>query len=329
MPGLVFRNVDRYWQGNDYKDIPAKPAEGSKPAKPAEHHRVSMTSVAVGTEEPPFALIFMTHMNIDFDGAGNAYGPDNLEPLDYLVNAGQKTHYYGLMSVLPTAGNPVDKNGMIKAPDGTRVKVDPREPDKEGYLPVVQQTGPFAGYYVSTTSKRNRDPGASNSQYEQSYYLDSASVAYCALSSGIRREGVGGGDLGLAIRLDTFRSASFNFLEGEGSNSNAVGECSYRVFLDIGGEPKKKSDAWAKNNFSTCFVVFPGSKYCPLLRLAFADNADDFAAFVALQGQADAVARGTSGLAKFNDWVAKGRTSKPANYDAIFSALTKYVPPIF
>ncbi len=209
-----------------------------------------MTSVAMGTQEPPFALIYMTHMNIDFDGAGNCYGPDNLDPLDHMVNAGKKMHYFGVMSVKPTPENPVDRNGMIRAPDGTRVKVDPNQPDSQGFLPVVQQTGPFAGYYVSTTSKRNRDPDASRSQYEQSHYLDSASVAYCALSSGIQREGVYGGNFGVAIRLDTFRSASFNFLEGEGSNSNAVG-------------------------------------------------------------------------------VANERTSQPANYDAIFSALTKYVPSIF
>jgi len=145
MPGLVFRNVDRYWQGNDYKDVAEKPAEGGKPAKPAEHHRVSMTSVAVGTDEPPFALIFMTHMNIDFDGAGNAYGPDNLEPLDYLLNAGQKTHYYGLMSVLPTAGNPVDKNGMIKAPDGTRVKVDPARAGQTGISSCRSANGAIRG----------------------------------------------------------------------------------------------------------------------------------------------------------------------------------------
>lgn len=306
MPGLVFRDVDRYWQGNDYKDIPARPAKGDKPARPAESHHVSMTSVAVETE-PPFALIYMTHMNIDFDGAGNAYGPDNLEPLDYLVNAG-----------LPTPTNQVDRAGMIRAPDGARVKVDPRQPDKQGYLPVIQQAGPFAGYDVSTTSKRKPDPDASTSQYQQSYYLDSASVAYCALSSGIRRVGVGGVDLGIAIRLDTFKSASFNFLEGEGSDSNAVGECSYKVFLDTGGTPKRKGDPWPNNNFPTCFVVFPGSKYCPLLKLPFVDNPSDFATFIALQGQVDAAVRGTSGLARFNDWVAKGRTSTPASYDAIF-----------
>ena len=159
MVGLVFKSVDdRRWQGNDYKDVAAKKDKDGKIIKPAVVRHVSMTSVAFG-KEPPFALIFMTHMNIDFDGAANAYGPDDKDPLDYLANAGRGTHYYGLMSVLRTAKNPVDKNGMITAPDGTRVKVDKRYPDSQGYLPVVQQTGTYAGYFVSTTSKTN--PGGS------------------------------------------------------------------------------------------------------------------------------------------------------------------------
>ena len=69
MTGLVFKNVDdRHWQGNDYKDIKAVTDKDGKVIKPAVFRHVSMTSVAVG-KELPFALIFMTHMNIDFDGA--------------------------------------------------------------------------------------------------------------------------------------------------------------------------------------------------------------------------------------------------------------------
>ena len=269
----------------------------------------------------------MTHMNLDYDGAANAYGPESLEPLDTIRNArNHKGHYVGVMSVKPTEHNPVDANGMIKVPGGKRVKVDPDQPDTCGCLPVIQQAGKFAGYYVSTTSKKSRARDADPSVYEQSHYIDSASVAYCALSGGLHRAGVGGGDFGFAIRLDSFRTASFNFLDGEGAKrSYAVGECSYRVFLDIGGKPKK-THSLAKNDFPTCFVVFPGSKSFPLTQLGSADNPGDFAAFIALQGQEDAVARGRSGLTKFNEWAADGRAKKPARYDEIRAALAKYMP---
>jgi hypothetical protein len=144
------------------------------------------------------------------------------------------------------------------------------------------------------------------------------------LSTGLTSQGIRGGDFGLAIRLDTFATASFTFLGGEGSNSNAVGECSYKVFLDIGGTPKKRSDPWADNNFPTCFVLCPRSKVSNLLRTAFAENSGDLAAFIALQAQVDATARGTSGLSKFNKWVANGRKDKPPKYEPIVGALAKF-----
>jgi hypothetical protein len=186
----------------------------------------------------------------------------------------------------------------------------------------VQQSGPYAGFYVSTTSKT--DPSGSKSLYEQSHYTDSATVPYCALSTGIMSQGISGGNFGFAIRLDRFDTASFNFLEGEGSKSNAVGECSYKVFLDIGGKPKRKTDPWADNNFPTCFVVCPRSDVSTLQKATTADNSRDLAAFIALQGQVDDRSRGKSGLDAYNSWVANGRKDYPTNTDPITIALHKY-----
>lgn len=324
MSSLIFKSVPGHWQGNDYKDKKAVIKDGQI-VKPAEKHQVSMTSVSIDNQSP-FALIFMTHMNIDFDGAANAYGPSDKDTLDWIDNAGRQTHYYGVMSVLPTAKNPVGTDGMITADDGTKVKVDPRYPDAKGYLPVVQQSGPFAGYFVSTTSKRN--PAGSKSRYEQSYYVDSAAVPYSALSGGLHGQGVGDGNYGMAIRLDTFGTAGFQFLGGEGNASHAVGECSYKVFLDIGGKPKKRSESWVNNNFPTCFVVFPHSNVPAFLCTTFVQHSGDIAAFIALQAQVDKRSRGTSALAAFDKWVAGGRKETPKDYSAIAMALLKfgYVP---
>jgi hypothetical protein len=323
MAELVFKRVEGYWQGNDYKYIPEVPAKGNKPAQPAVDRRVSLTSVAVGTDLP-FALIFMTHMNVDMDGAGNAYGPIELDPLDYLADAGQPDHYYGVMSVKPTAANPVDQNGMITAPDtgGLRVKVDRRYPDAQGYLPVVQQTGPYAGYFVSTTSKTN--PNGSHSLYDQTHYLDANTVSYYALSGGIKGQGFTNGNFGLAIRLDRFDTASFSALGGEGNASGAVGECSYKVFLDIGGQPKKRTDPWADNNFLTCFVLCPRSDVSALQKAVTTDNARDLAAFIALQAKVDDRSGRNLGLDAYNSWVANGRKDDPPKTDPITIALHKY-----
>ena len=55
------------------------------------------------------------------------------------------------------------------------------------------------------------------------------------------------------------------------------------------------------------------------------------AMIIALQAQVDATAQGTSGLAKFNEYVAKGRKDKPPKYESIAAALQPfgYTPELF
>jgi hypothetical protein len=266
-------------------------------------------------------LVYMTHMNIDFDGAPNAYGPPSKNPLDSLHDAGRddpRTGYYGLIAVGPNEVVPGDKHKrLIK--DVYHLKLDEHYPDTKDRCPVVQQTGPYAGFYVSATAKHN--PSGSSSIYEQSHYLDSSAVAYCALSGGLHRTGVGGNDFGLALRHDNYRQASFAFLSGEGANNHKVGECSYKVFLDIGGTPKTSAERYANNNFPTTFIVFPGSRTSQLIKISLADNPEDFAVFVALQAQIDARSRGGSGLPVFHKYVAGGRKTKPMNYESVVTAL--------
>jgi hypothetical protein len=154
MAELQFAGVAGKWEGNDYPTV-------------------SMTSVSVG-KELRSALVYMTHMNVDFDGSPNVYGPQELSPLDSLEDAGRygENGYYGLMAVGPKEIQPGDpKRRLIK--DVHNLKLDLRYPDTaNGRCPVVQKTGPYAGYFVSTTSKRN--PTGSTSQYELSHYRDSS-----------------------------------------------------------------------------------------------------------------------------------------------------------
>jgi hypothetical protein len=305
---LKFDTVHGSWKGNDYASV-------------------SITSVTFGSGTPG-ALVFMTHMNVDFDGAPNAYGPPEKSPLDSLADAGRygATGYYGLMAVDPKEVEPHDPlKRLIK--DVHHLKLDLRYPDTKGKCPVVQKSPPYAGFFVSTTSKRN--VSGSSSPYEQSHSLDSSAVAYCALSYNLQQKGVGDGDFGIAIRHDTFRQASFSFLGGEGhgrgsAGAGAVGECSYKVFLDIGGSPKTSGQKYANNNFPTSFIVFPGSRASQLVRISLAENAEDFAVFLALQAQVDAAARGHSGLPAFRKYVAGGRKTKPASYGSVAAALQSW-----
>ena len=319
MPELIFKSVPGSWKGNDYKSV-------------------SMTSVSVG-DAKPCALVFMTHMNADFDGAPNAYGPEEKQPLDSLDNAGRwaKKGYYGLMAVGPD--EVAEWNPKLVLKDHYKLQLDERYPDNAPYpagngktgigrCPVVQQSGPYKGYFVSATSKASAQAKKFN-RFHQEHYLDSSSIAFCALSYDLSQKGVGDRDLGFALRHDTYRTASFNILGGEGhgkgaANSGAVGECSYKVYLDIGGTPKKVSEKYLHNNFLTTFVVFPGSTMSQLGRISVADNSEDFAAFLALQAEVDARARGSSGLPAFEKYKAAGRATKPARYARVLAALQPY-----
>jgi hypothetical protein len=319
MPELTFKSVPGSWKGNDYKSV-------------------SMTSVSVGTENP-CALVFMTHMNADFDGAPNCYGPEDKQPLDSLKNAGRyaKNGYYGLVAVGPNEVLDWNPKKLIK--DAYKLQLDERYPDyatypapngktETGRCPVVQQSGPFKGYFVSGTSRRNTHSKANI--FHQEHYLDSSTIPFSALSYDLSQQRVGDADLGFALRHDSYRTASFNMLGGEGhqkgsgDKTGAVGECSYKVFLDIGGTPKKVDETYLHNNFLTTFVVFPGSKMSQLGKIALADNSEDFAVFLALQAEVDARSRGSSGLAAFNKYKEGGRTSKPAGYARVASALHAY-----
>lgn len=301
---LKFKDVPGSWDGNDYPSV-------------------SMTSVSVG-QGNPIALICMTHMNVDFDGAPNAYGPPDKETLDSLYDAGQTEGYYGIMSVHPTK----DRIGNVPIKDAFNLQLDsnPAVADVNGRQPVIQKSGKYKGWYVSTTALI---ADAKATKYEQSHYVDSSAVAFHALSYKLSTLGVGGGDFGIAYRPDVGKSASFVVMEGEGHKKGTggqwrVGECSYRVFLDIGFPPKTSKQKYANNNFATGFLYFPGSSRSPLQLISLCENAWDLVAFIGLQAQIDISHRGASGLPAYRKWMADGRKSKIPNADAITRALQPY-----
>ena len=86
MADLKFANVPGRWSGNDYPGV-------------------TMTSVSLASG-PTLALIFMSHISIDYDGMGNAYGPAKKCLLDSLANAGWKDPkgYYGVKSLRSETG---------------------------------------------------------------------------------------------------------------------------------------------------------------------------------------------------------------------------------
>jgi hypothetical protein len=284
---LKFDHVRGSWRGNDYP-------------------RVAMTSVSLASG-PPLALIFMAHMSIDYDGMGNAYGPAKKCPLDSLLNAGWKDPkgYYGVKAYDPK-----------KAPAGVELaKPHEHYRDVHGRVPVVQSSGPYKDYFISVTSRG----------------VDAGVVPFGVLHGGLASNGVADGNFGMVLRPDLGRIATFTYLAGEGGaltdkkgnylHDYRLGECSYKVFLNVGGLPKRCSEHYANNNFQTVYIVFPGSNASALTRLGQGDDYDDLPTFIAFQVQADVTSRGASALPAFNKYVANGRKIKPAGFAQVAYAL--------
>jgi hypothetical protein len=305
---LEINAVDGPWIGNDY---------GGKGRKQAN---VVMSKATIGGKL--LALMFMTNMNIDFDGDPEAYGPPDWqakglkkEPRDVLQAAGKDTGYYGLVSV-----HPITRTSNTGWAVPSKIEYDKDQPDALGRCPVVQQKGkdPAPGYYVSSSAVST----GKGTAFDQNHYVNSAAVAFHALSYRLGLAGVGGDDFGLALR-HYFIMAGEGHKKGSGAHEWSVGECSYRVFLDIGGQPKPKG-AYANNNFPTSFVIFPGSAKSALPWISLASNSTDFAVFLALLAEADRAQRGSSPIPAYRKYVSGGRTAVPANTQRIISALVPY-----
>jgi hypothetical protein len=315
---LQIDSVEGPWIGNDYG------GEQKEPEKNQPY--VVMSKVTIGRRT--LALVFMTRMNINFDGSPKAYGPPNWqkaglkeEPQDTLLNAGQGSGYYGLVAV-----HPKDRRSNTGVIAPAHVKFDEEQPDRLGRCPVYQLEGATKGYYVSASARSTGFPD----RFDQRRYVNSHAVAFHALSYRFGLEGVNGHDFGLALRHDTYRTASYDIMAGEGHKEGSgkyewsVGECSYRVFLNIGGQPKPRGARYANNNFQTTFVVFPGSPRSALPLISLASNSYDFAVFLAMFAEADQNKRGSSPFPAYRKYVSGGRTSAPAATQRIRNVLAPY-----
>jgi hypothetical protein len=126
-------------------------------------------------------VFFTAGMTVDADGAPNAYGPRNTG-LDYTANARGAHGWVALVT---------NKRGN----------------------PVRQRSGPYRGFYVSTTSLAHKDiKDIANPKR----YIDARTIPYIALPKDFaERFGIGLGDVAVVI-------------------NEANGRSSYAVFADVG-----------------------------------------------------------------------------------------------
>lgn len=145
----------------------------------------------------------LTHrMDVDVDGAPNAYGPPGMETLDTLLDA----HYL----------NRADTEivGYLTDPDGSPILQGPADP--------------FPGYYVSQTAfsddenQDERDPRG---------YVDARNISYVVRGSAARRRGVKVGDF-VSVYSKRTRKGVFAIV---GDTGNPTGnEGSLHLLQDLG-----------------------------------------------------------------------------------------------
>jgi hypothetical protein len=165
-------------------------------------------------------VLLTAGMTIDADGAPNAYGPKN-RGLDYTANARGVGEWVALVT---------DTKGR----------------------PIVQRTGPYRGYYVSTTSleqKNIRDPR------DPRRYLDARRIPYIALPPDFARQfGISLGDLARVVNTQTGRSAYAIFADV--GPQGRIGEGSIALAKKLGIPSNPRHDSVPDG---VTYLTFPGS----------------------------------------------------------------------
>lgn len=165
-------------------------------------------------------ILFTAGMTIDADGAPNAYGPRN-RGLDYTANARGKDGWAALVT---------NRYGR----------------------PVIQKTGPYRGYYVSTTSLHHSNVSDSRSPKK---YIDATRILYIALPADFAAAyGISLGDLALVVNQANGRSAYAIFADVGPKGRIGEGSIALAEALRIPANPRHDS-----LEEGVTYLIFPGS----------------------------------------------------------------------
>jgi hypothetical protein len=172
------------------------------------------------------AVLFRAGMQIDVDGAPNAYGPGNTG-LDYTQNAKDGDTWAGVAT--DVSGNP-----------------------------VLQKTGPYQGYYVSTTSLQ----AAHGDPHDPNTYVDATKLPYIVLPPAfVKQFGILLGDLAVAMN-EANGKAVFAIYADVGPRLK-IGEGSLALARALGFLQKQADPRHGGVSSGIKFLVFPKSGLGP------------------------------------------------------------------
>jgi len=170
------------------------------------------------------AVLFHAGMYIDADGAPNAYGPHN-RGLDFTANAVRDGRFLS----------------VALHPDGR---------------PVIQRTGRFKGYYVSTTSLHN----AAGSPTNPGTYVDARKIPYIVLPPEFMKQfGVALGDLAVVTNQRNGRSSFAIFADVGPHGKIGEGSVALARALGLNADPRHGG----AGSPDIAYLVFPRSGLGP------------------------------------------------------------------
>jgi len=165
-------------------------------------------------------ILFNAGMTIDADGAPNAYAPHN-GGLDYTANARAATGWVALVT---------NANGR----------------------PVIQKSGPYRGYYVSTTSLEHNNVHDRRSPRR---YIDARIVPYIALPPDfVQTFDIHLGDLAVVVNQANGRSAYAIYADV--GPKGRIGGGSIALAQTVGNPGNPRHDGVEEG---ITYLVFPGS----------------------------------------------------------------------
>lgn len=173
-----------------------------------------------------------TRMEIDADGAPNAYHPNDHSGLDDPRNAG-----------FPNGGW---RHVLV---------ADPADPGK----PFVQPSGPNAGFFVSMTALQGAGPVT-----DPKKYVDAAGIPYLVFPKtfhDIKDTGTTG-DFVMAKNLNNGRTSS-GIVADIGPADHPLGEVSMAMVTALGGTNPNPRNGAGKPPGTFRYVVFPRSRKTP------------------------------------------------------------------
>src|SRR5215472_9787328 len=165
-------------------------------------------------------VLFTAGMTIDADGAPNAYGPHN-RGLDYTANARGAHGWVALVT------------------------------NEKGH-PLLQKSGPYRGYYISTTSLQQANVSDLRNPKK---YIDATKIPYIALPSDFaKRFDINLGDLAVVVNRANGRSAYAIFADVGPRGRIGEGSIALARALGIPANPRHDS---APDGVT--YLIFPGS----------------------------------------------------------------------